>query len=142
MLSKNSVGQVPSDYGQTYAIETFGCQMNIHDSERMAGLLEQTGYVRIEDTVKADVVILNTCSVRERAEDKLFSRLGEISADRRQKPPLMVVTGCLAQQEGADIFKRANQVDVVVGTQAIRRLPELLASPRGNETSSYGFTSI
>jgi len=126
MLSKNSVGQVPSDYGQTYAIETFGCQMNIHDSERMAGLLEQTGYVRIEDTVKADVVILNTCSVRERAEDKLFSRLGEISADRRQKPPLMVVTGCLAQQEGADIFKRANQVDVVVGTQAIRRLPELL----------------
>jgi tRNA-2-methylthio-N6-dimethylallyladenosine synthase len=126
MLNKESVVQDPCEYGQTYAIETFGCQMNVHDSERMAGLLEQTGYVRIQDAIKADVVILNTCSVRERAEDKLFSRLGEISADRRQKPPLMVVTGCLAQQEGADIFKRANQVDVVVGTQAIRRLPELL----------------
>ena len=134
MLSKESAVQEPAEYGQTYAIETFGCQMNVHDSERMAGLLEQSGYIRIEDAIEADVVILNTCSVRERAEDKLFSRLGEISADRRQKPPLMVVTGCLAQQEGADIFKRANQVDVVVGTQAIRRLPELLdrAKNRGS----------
>ena len=137
MLKEKSPERLAEDCGQTYAIETFGCQMNVHDSERMAGLLEQTGYVRVEDSVQADVIILNTCSVRERAEDKLFSRLGEISADRKQKPPLMVVTGCLAQQEGADIFKRAKQVDVVVGTQAIRRLPELL-----NRAKTWGSNQI
>ena len=126
MVKEKLLDPKGQDFSQTYAIETFGCQMNVHDSERMAGLLEQAGHVRVEDTVQADVIILNTCSVRERAEDKLFSRLGEISAKRKQKPPLMVVTGCVAQQEGADIFKRANKVGVVVGTQAIRRLPELL----------------
>ena len=102
MVKEKLLDPKGQDFSQTYAIETFGCQMNVHDSERMAGLLEQAGHVRVEDTVQADVIILNTCSVRERAEDKLFSRLGEISAKRKQKPPLMVVTGCVAQQEGAE----------------------------------------
>jgi tRNA-2-methylthio-N6-dimethylallyladenosine synthase len=100
--------------------------MNFHDSERMAGLLEAAGYARVEDATEADVVVLNTCSVRERAEEKLFSRLGEVRADRAGDHALIAVTGCVAQQEGGAIFKRAASVDVVVGTQAMRRLPELL----------------
>ncbi|HAK56372.1 MAG TPA: tRNA (N6-isopentenyl adenosine(37)-C2)-methylthiotransferase MiaB [Acidobacteria bacterium] len=100
--------------------------MNFHDSERMAGLLEAAGYARVEDATEADVVVLNTCSVRERAEEKLFSRLGEVRADRAGDHALIAVTGCVAQQQGGEIFKRAGSVDVVVGTQAMRRLPELL----------------
>jgi tRNA-2-methylthio-N6-dimethylallyladenosine synthase len=111
-----------------YLIETFGCQMNVHDSERMAGLLEQAGYEATEDLADADVVVLNTCSVRERAEDKLYSRLGEIRAESgaRQDPPTVVVAGCVAQQEGARLLKRSDVIDVIVGTQALKRLPALV----------------
>ena len=108
-------------------IETFGCQMNVHDSERMAGLLEQSGYELTTDLEDADLVVVNTCSVRERAEDKLFARLASIAADRSVTQPLVAVTGCVAQQEGEKIFDRAPGVDVVVGTQALRRLPILVA---------------
>ena len=107
-------------------VETFGCQMNFHDSERMAGLLEQAGYERAETAADADVVVLNTCSVRERAEHKLFSRLGELRAGRPSGDQILAVTGCVAQQEGEQLFRRAGQADVVVGTQAIRQLPTLL----------------
>jgi tRNA-2-methylthio-N6-dimethylallyladenosine synthase len=113
-----------------YLIETFGCQMNFHDSERMAGLLEQAGYEPTEDAGDADVVVLNTCSVRERAAEKLFSRLGELHAGEARGsgagPPLIAVAGCVAQQEGANILRRAPFVNVVVGTQAARQLPALL----------------
>lgn len=116
-----------------YVIETFGCQMNVHDAERMAGLLEQAGYEAGDDAETADVVVLNTCSVRERAEEKLFSRLGELrpGADR-PSTRLVAVTGCVAQQEGHAIVRRAPFVDVVVGTQALKHLPSMLdraASP-------------
>jgi tRNA-2-methylthio-N6-dimethylallyladenosine synthase len=108
-----------------YAIETFGCQMNVHDSERMAGLLEQAGYERSDDLEDADVVVLNTCSVRERAEEKLFSRLGELRSlgGAQGSRPLIAVAGCVAQQEGESILDRASHVDVIVGTHASRRLP-------------------
>ena len=108
-----------------YAIETFGCQMNVHDSERMAGLLEQAGYEPADDPGDADVVVLNTCSVRERAEEKLFSRLGELRLlDNAQgSRPLIAVAGCVAQQEGESLLERAPYVDVIVGTQASRHLP-------------------
>ncbi len=110
-----------------FLIETFGCQMNFHDSERMAGLLEQAGYEATDDVADADLLVINTCSVREHAVDKLYSRLGELrSAGDRGRPPLVAVTGCVAQQEGAALLKRNPVVDVVVGTQAIRRLPVLL----------------
>ena len=112
-----------------YLIETFGCQMNVHDSERMAGLLEQAGYEAVEDAADADVVVINTCSVRERAEDKLYTRLGELRqlAAEQGHDPVVAVAGCVAQQEGAAIFKRAPGVaDVVVGTQALRQLPMLV----------------
>jgi tRNA-2-methylthio-N6-dimethylallyladenosine synthase len=115
---------------RTYLIETFGCQMNVHDSERMAGLLEQAGFEPTDDAADADVVVINTCSVRERAEEKLYTRLGELRqlAAEQGHDPIVAVAGCVAQQEGANILKRAPGVaDIVVGTQAIRRLPVLVA---------------
>jgi tRNA-2-methylthio-N6-dimethylallyladenosine synthase len=112
-----------------YLIETFGCQMNVHDSERMAGLLEQAGYEATEDAADADLLVINTCSVRERAEDKLYTRLGELrqlAAEQGHKP-VVAVAGCVAQQEGQAILKRsAGVADVILGTQAIRRLPMLV----------------
>ena len=111
-----------------YAIETFGCQMNVHDSERMAGLLEQAGYEATDDPEDADLVVLNTCSVRERAEEKLFSRLGELRSlgDAEGGRPLIAVAGCVAQQEGESILDRAAHVDIIVGTQASRHLPMMV----------------
>src|SRR5215467_10246848 len=109
-----------------YLIETFGCQMNVHDSERMAGLLEQAGFEPTEDAQDADVVVINTCSVRERAEEKLYTRLGELRelAAEQGHDRIVAVAGCVAQQEGETILKRSGGIaDIVVGTQAIRRLP-------------------
>ena len=111
-----------------YFIETYGCQMNFHDSERMSGLLEQAGYEAIADDRDADVIVISTCSVRERAEEKLFTRLGEIrqSALEHGERPVVAVAGCVAQQEGQRILKRSNAVDVIIGTQNIKRLPMLV----------------
>jgi tRNA-2-methylthio-N6-dimethylallyladenosine synthase len=111
-----------------YLIETFGCQMNFHDSERLAGLLEQAGYEPTDHEDDADIVLLNTCSVREHAAEKLFSRLGELKrpADQNSSAPLIAVAGCVAQQEGKAILRRAPHVSIVVGTQAARRLPVLV----------------
>jgi tRNA-2-methylthio-N6-dimethylallyladenosine synthase len=113
-----------------YFIETYGCQMNVHDSERMAGLLEQAGYQAADDDRDADVIVINTCSVRERAEEKLFTRLGELRqrAEEEGSRPVVAVAGCVAQQEGASILRRSTAVDVIVGTQNIRRLPMLVDS--------------
>ena len=111
-----------------YLIETFGCQMNFHDSERMAGLLEAAGYEPAEGPGDADVIVLNTCTVREKAEDKVLSRIGElrVEANAARIDPIVAVTGCLAQQEGGALFRRSPFVDVVVGTQAEKRLPLLI----------------
>lgn len=111
-----------------YFIETYGCQMNVHDSERMAGLLEQSGYDAAESERDADIVVVNTCSVRERAEEKLYTRLGEIKQMSREldRDPLVVVAGCVAQQEGDKLIKRSKGVvDLVVGTQQVKALPML-----------------
>jgi tRNA-2-methylthio-N6-dimethylallyladenosine synthase len=107
-----------------YFLETFGCQMNFHDGERLSGRLEAGGYERTESELAADVVVINTCSVRERAEEKLYTRLGEIraaTADRVERP-MIAVTGCVAQQEGDRLLTRRAVPDVVVGTQALSRL--------------------
>jgi tRNA-2-methylthio-N6-dimethylallyladenosine synthase len=112
-----------------YFIETYGCQMNVHDSERMAGLLEQSGYDRAETDRDADLVVINTCSVRERAEEKLYTRLGEIKEMGREfgREPLVAVTGCVAQQEGEQLLKRSpGVIDLVVGTQQVKLLPMLV----------------
>jgi tRNA-2-methylthio-N6-dimethylallyladenosine synthase len=113
-----------------YLIETFGCQMNVHDSERMAGLLEQAGFEATDQAADADVVVINTCSVRERAEEKLYTRLGELRqmAVEQGHDPIVAVAGCVAQQEGDALLHRSPGVaDVIIGTQAIRRLPMLVA---------------
>jgi len=120
-----------------YFIETFGCQMNVHDSERLAGLLEQDGYQPSADEGSADLIVVNTCSVRERAEEKLHSRLGEIrrlSALRADGGATVAVTGCVAQQEGARLLDRAPGIDVVLGTQNLRRLPGLVEDARATGT--------
>jgi len=118
-----------------YLIETFGCQMNVHDSERMAGLLEQAGFEATSDAGDADLVVINTCSVRERAEEKLYTRLGELrEMAAAGHDPIVAVAGCVAQQEGGTIFTRSPGVaDIVIGTQAIRQLPMLVeaAAARG-----------
>jgi tRNA-2-methylthio-N6-dimethylallyladenosine synthase len=113
-----------------YLIETYGCQMNVHDSERMAGLLEQSGYEHTTDAADADVVVINTCSVREHAEEKLYTRLGEINAlaQKTGHRPVVAVAGCVAQQEDHALLDRQPTIDVVVGTQAIKRLPMLVAA--------------
>jgi tRNA-2-methylthio-N6-dimethylallyladenosine synthase len=111
-----------------YLIETHGCQMNVHDSERMAGLLEQAGFESTADDQDADVIVINTCSVRERAEEKLFTRLGEIRQMGLEHGarPVVAVAGCVAQQEGPRILARSRAVDVVIGTQNMKRLPMLV----------------
>src|SRR5712691_4792077 len=103
--------------------------MNVHDSERMAGLLEQAGFEATDAAADADVVVINTCSVRERAEEKLYTRLGELRqlAANEGHDPIVAVAGCVAQQEGVALLDRLPGVaDVIIGTQAIRRLPMLV----------------
>ena len=111
-----------------YLVETFGCQMNYHDSERIAGLLEAQGYEHTASERDADLFVINTCSVRERAEDKLYTRLGEIRelAAETGRDPLVAVAGCVAQQEGGKLLKRDKSIDVVIGTQNLKELPRLI----------------
>ena len=115
-----------------YFLETYGCQMNYHDSERLAGLLESDGYERTETEAQAEVIVINTCSVREKAEDKLYTRLGELRelAAESGTDPVIAVTGCVAQQEGERLLKRDSSIDVIVGTQALKSLPRLVRTAR------------
>ncbi len=113
-----------------YLIETFGCQMNVHDSERMAGLLDQAGYEPTPEAGDADVIVINTCSVREHAEAKLYTRLGELRVlgEATGRRPVVAVAGCVAQQEGESLLKKTNGhvIDVIVGTQRRKLLPLLV----------------
>jgi len=117
-------------------IETFGCQMNVADSERAASGLRRAGYELTESAENADVVLLNTCSVRERAERKVYTRIGEIPGVNHGKhKPFIGVMGCVAQLEGAAIFENAPAVDMVVGTQATDRIPLLIERLKNGEDS-------
>ena len=107
--------------------------MNFHDSERMAGLLEQAGYESADSQDDADLIVVNTCSVRELAEEKLFSRLGELRKNDPEGRQTVAVTGCVAQQEGKEILRRSPNVNVVVGTQALQQLPMLVEQSLKNE---------
>src|SRR6202166_622189 len=112
--------------GATFFLETFGCQMNDHDSEKVAGLLLARGYRQVESPDAASLVLYNTCSIREKAAQKVFSRLGEYRT--KQAPGQIIgVLGCVAQQEGEEIFQRAPWVSLVCGSASYSKLPELIA---------------
>ncbi|THA24165.1 tRNA (N6-isopentenyl adenosine(37)-C2)-methylthiotransferase MiaB [Streptomyces sp. RKND-216] len=117
---------------KTYELRTFGCQMNVHDSERMAGLLEDAGYQRApEDADGADVVVFNTCAVRENADNRLYGNLGQLAPRKAARPGMQIaVGGCLAQKDRDTIVRRAPWVDVVFGTHNVGKLPVLLERAR------------
>lgn len=116
----------------TYYIETYGCQMNDHDSEKMAALLEQSGMTPVASADLADVVIINTCSVREKPEHKVYSALGTLKSLKKRNPALVtVVAGCVAQQQKEKLLKRVSHLDLVLGTHAIGQLPRLIEEVRG-----------
>ena len=123
---------IPQAQPRRYWIRTYGCQMNVHDSEIYSGQLRKLGYVPADSPDDADVILVNTCSVREKAEEKLFSELGRLrrlKSPRRagsRAPVKIGVTGCIAQQRGAGILEREASVDFVLGTRAIRSLPQVL----------------
>ena len=107
-------------------IKTYGCQMNVYDSERMAEAMGAEGYVTTDTADDADMVLLNTCHIREKASEKLYSDLGRLRTLKAAKPDLKIgVAGCVAQAEGAEILRRMPLVDLVVGPQAYHRLPEM-----------------
>lgn len=113
--------------GPTYAVTTFGCQMNVHDSQRMEEVLQGAGFRRVDAESDADVVVLNTCSVREKAEQKLRSEVGRLAKEKRaRREMVLVVAGCVAQQEGERLLRRMPAVDLVVGPDNIPELPRLL----------------
>jgi tRNA-2-methylthio-N6-dimethylallyladenosine synthase len=114
-------------------IATFGCQMNEHDSEQMAGILSNMAYETTEDLAGADLVLVNTCCIRQKAEEKAYSFLGRLRRFKKKNPDLMViVAGCLAQQEGSRLFKKSPGLNLVIGPQGIHRLPELLREAEKN----------
>ena len=123
---------------KTYQVRTYGCQMNVHDSERLSGLLESAGYVDIagvtDPAETADVVVFNTCAVRENADNKLYGNLGQLRPAKIKNPEMQIaVGGCLAQKDRATIVAKAPWVDVVFGTHNIGSLPALLDRARHNK---------
>jgi tRNA-2-methylthio-N6-dimethylallyladenosine synthase len=127
-------------HARTYEIRTYGCQMNAHDSERVAGLLEDAGYVRAETGTTADLIVFNTCAVRENAADRLYGNLGHLfPVKKAHKGMQIAVGGCLAQMERTRITQRAPWVDVVYGTHNIAALPGLLERARERREAQAEF---
>ena len=116
-------------------IETYGCQMNVSDSELMLGVLAREGYVRTDDPADADVMLVNTCAVRDHAEQRVLGRMGELKRHKRPGDILGVV-GCMAQRLGPTLLERVPQVDLVIGPDGYRGLPELIARARGGERAA------
>jgi tRNA-2-methylthio-N6-dimethylallyladenosine synthase len=116
---------------RTYEVRTYGCQMNVHDSERLSGLLEAAGYTRPDEGQQADVVVFNTCAVRENADNRLYGNLGHLKPVKDSHPGLQIaVGGCMAQKDRGEVLRRAPWVDVVFGTHNIGSLPVLLERAR------------
>jgi tRNA-2-methylthio-N6-dimethylallyladenosine synthase len=124
----------PEAAAGSYFVETWGCQMNELDAEKMSGALERKGYVRVPRPDQADVVLLNTCSIREKAEEKVYSELGRLLPLKRDRPGMVLaVCGCVAQREGERVFARAPHVDLVIGTRATGSLPILVERLRAGD---------
>src|SRR6202162_3012324 len=110
---------------KAFYIETFGCQMNVHDSEKVIGTLLRQGYRQVQTVEEADLVLYNTCSIRDKAEQKVFNRLNDYKKFQKQGKKFGVL-GCVAQQEGEKIFERAPYVSLVAGSASYRNLPQML----------------
>lgn len=128
-MNRNDTPKTPA----TFHVKSFGCQMNVYDGERMAEMLGTRGMTAASDGAEADLVILNTCHIREKAVDKVYSDIGRMVREDGSRP-MIAVAGCVAQAEGAEISRRAKSVDIVVGPQAYHRLPDLIdRAGRGEE---------
>src|SRR5690348_9645455 len=115
---------------KTFYLETFGCQMNVHDSEKVVGTLVQEGYRQVETVEQADLILYNTCSIRDKAEQKVFHRLADFKK-LQAKGKKFGVLGCVAQQEGEKIFERAPHVSLVCGSASYTNLPQMLLKLEG-----------
>jgi tRNA-2-methylthio-N6-dimethylallyladenosine synthase len=122
---------------KTFFLETFGCQMNVHDSEKVIGTLQQQGYSQVDTEEAADLILYNTCSIRDKAEQKVFNRLNDTKKLLKQGKRFGVL-GCVAQQEGEAIFERAPYVSLVSGSASYRKLPEMLARLEAGEQRIAG----
>ena len=122
---------------KTFYLETFGCQMNVHDSEKVVGTLQQQGYAQVETEEAADLILYNTCSIRDKAEQKVFNRLNDTKKLLKQGKRFGVL-GCVAQQEGERIFERAPYVSLVSGSASYRKLPEMLVQLEAGNTRVTG----
>lgn len=128
---EGAAGPSPVPASRRAFIETYGCQMNIGDSELMAGALARRGYVTVDDPSRADVIVINTCAIREHAETRVLGRIGQLQAYRRSRPDLVLaVTGCMAQRMGEGLLSDAAGVDIVAGPDSYRRLGELIEEIR------------
>src|SRR6202167_2376321 len=114
------------DPQKTFYLETFGCQMNVHDSEKVIGTLLHEGYQQVQTVEQADLILYNTCSIRDKAEQKVFTRLNDYKKLPKQGKKFGVL-GCVAQQEGEKIFERAPWVSLVCGSASYSKLPDLIA---------------
>ena len=115
-----------TDSPKTFRVKSFGCQKNAYDGERMAELLTAQGLVAVADNQDADLVVLNTCHIREKAAEKAYSDIGRLKRDDGSRP-MVALAGCVAQAEGAEAKSRSQMIDIVVGPQAYHRLPEMVA---------------
>ena len=128
-MNRNDAPKTPA----TFHVKSFGCQMNVYDGERMAEMLGERGMTAASEGAQADLVILNTCHIREKAVDKVYSDIGRLTREDGTRP-MIAVAGCVAQAEGSEISRRARNVDIVVGPQAYHHLPELIEKAgRGEE---------
>ena len=121
-----------------YYIETYGCQMNVADSELMGGVLGREGHVRVDDAAEADVLIVNTCAIRERAEQRVIGRIGQLGRHKQERPGVKLgVAGCVAKELGRDLLDRTAHVDFVVGPDSYRHLPQILERVDAGERVVY-----
>ncbi|MFQ5691261.1 MAG: tRNA (N6-isopentenyl adenosine(37)-C2)-methylthiotransferase MiaB, partial [Gemmatimonadota bacterium] len=130
-MGRDAVRPVEADavrpVGRRVFIETYGCQMNINDAELMAGVLARRGYLQVDDAARADVILVNTCAIREHAEQRVYGRLGQLQRYRERRPDLVLgVTGCMAQRVGERLLRDLPGVDLVAGPDAYRRLGEIV----------------
>ena len=137
----SSYGRYTVPVSKTFYIETFGCQMNAHDSEKVIGTLEHEGYVRVQDEADAGLILYNTCSIRDKAEQKVFNRLNDYKKLHKAGKRFGVL-GCVAQQEGEKIFERAPYVSLVSGSASYRKLPQMLSRLEAGENRITGSQTI